>query len=233
MNPEDFRTVQRQAAIWTEDFDPGTRQFMTLATGVWADLFDGDPVVMPHGRALPVEIPRITIRSGDQQWRLQAGVRRFDIFWESEEEGEGPDEGQFTNAVLGTLRPYLELDDRIRVIRMAYVVRRHAQAESPAREMALHFCREAILEGPLNRPETFEIHAHKRYVPEGLPEVNSWIRWTTASAAKDNTPVVSVLQDLNTPGGATNHVYAFDQVGRFFGLIPTEADQILRLYLTT
>lgn len=233
MNPEDFRTVQRQAAIWTEDFDPGTRPVMTLATSVWSDLFDGDPVVMPYAPGLPVEVPRITIRSGDQQWRLQVGVRRVDIFWESEEEGEVPDDGQFTNAVLETLQPYLELDDRIRVIRMAYVVQRHARADSPAHEMALHFCRDAILEGPLNRPETFELHAHKRYVPEGLPEVNSWIRWKTASAAKDNTPMVSVLQDLNTPGGVTDHVYAFDEVGHFFRLVPTETDQILRLYLET
>ena len=232
LKPELFQTVSRQAAIWTDEFDPGTREVMKLVTGPWSDLLDGEPVVLPSGPGLPEGVPRVTVSSEDEQWRLQVAARRVDMFWQLQ--GEEITDEHFTKAVTDTLRPYLELGDKVRVIRMAYVVRRLARSEAPARELARLFCRDALLSehGPLNRPSAFEVHAHKRYNPKGLPEVNSWIRWTTATLAKDDSPVISVVQDLNTLAGQPpEEAYDIKQAQEFFTLTPAETEHILRLYL--
>ena len=233
LKPELFQTVSRQAAIWTDEFDPGTREVMKLVTGPWSHLLDGEPVALPSGPGLPKGVPRVTVSSEDEQWKLQVAVRRVDMFWRLRHEDPVTDE-HFTQAVVGTLQPYLELSDKVRVIRMAYVVRRWTRADAPARELAKHFCRDALLSehGPLNRPSAFEVHAHKKYNPKGLPEVNSWIRWTTATLAEDDTPVISVVQDLNTLAGqVSEEAYDIKQVQEFFTLTPIETEKILRLYL--
>lgn len=228
----DFKVVLRQAAAWTEEFDPGTRQIMGLATEEWATIFDGDPVILPPGPGLPPEIPRVTIRSNDRQWRLQVASNRLDVFWEGQTGLPVLDADDFTQAVVGTIRAYSELSERIRFMRMAYVVRRLAESESPSRELAAHFCRAELLEGPLKRPEHFELHAHKKYMPAELPEVNSWVRWTTARIADADIPVLSVLQDLNTLAEDTpERRYTMDDIGRFYQRAPGETDEILRLYL--
>ncbi len=234
MKPELFQTVSRQAAIWTDEFDPGTREVMKLVTGPWSDLLDGEPVALPSGRGLPEGVPRVTVSSEDEQWKLQVAARRVDMFWQLRRGDDPVTDEHFTQAAADTLRPYLELSDKVRVIRMAYVVRRLVRSEAPARELAEHFCRDALLSehGPLNRPSAFEVHAHKRYNPKGLPEVNSWIRWTTATLAEDDSPVISVAQDLNTLADQPpEEAYDIKQVQEFFTLTPAETEHILRLYL--
>ncbi len=97
---------------------------MKLVTGPWSDLLDGEPVALPSGPGLPEGVPRVTVSSEDEQWKLQVAARRVDMFWQLRRGDDPVTDERFTQAAADTLRPYLELSDKVRVVRMAYVVRR-------------------------------------------------------------------------------------------------------------
>ena len=84
---------------------------------------------------------------------------------------------------------------------------------------------------PLNRPENFELHAHKRYALYGEEVVNSWVRNKSAYKASDEKPVILVEQDLNTLGEQVlAREYTDEEMGLFFDAASSELDHILSIY---
>jgi hypothetical protein len=69
---------------------------------------------------------------------------------------------EFFDEASKTLTQYAEYLGA-RVGRLATVVSRHARHPSPGMFLSRHFCKAEILQGPLNRPESFELHARKAY----------------------------------------------------------------------
>jgi hypothetical protein len=163
---------------------------------------------------------------------MQVSARRVDLTWDQQvfQEVEAPKD--FADIAQDCFSPLFELDGGLRVTRLAHVVRRHLLSDSPGRVLANYFVRKELRtpNGPLNRPEGFEFHAHKKYRPKTLPEINSWIRWRTGTLTNGDTPVVAVSQDLNTPADRDSS-YSAKETGNFLRNAHAEADEILKLYL--
>jgi hypothetical protein len=122
-----------------------------------------------------------------------------------------------------------------RVGRMACLCSRVANAPNPGREIAEHFCRQQWLDGPLNRPATFELHAHKRFRMADFVDVNSWFRCKSASLkgteGQPDTTVVLVEQDFNTLAEQLeNAQFTLAEVQQFFEKAPGELQEVLNLY---
>jgi hypothetical protein len=90
----------------------------------------------------------------------------------------------------------------------------------------------------LNRPESFEIHAHKSYVLGALT-VNSWFRAKSGimiGTDKARLPIILVEQDLNTvQQNLDTEPVKTAELGpsatdAFFRGCPEELDVILSLY---
>ncbi len=220
-----------QAAIWFAGFSPEMRQIMGLAVGDW-HTFDGEPMAMPDSDSMPLAVPRFSASSRDRQWEVRVSKGRLDVFRRQQETNELVDAAQFIRVALETLHPFLALSNDLTVQRIAFVVHRAAVEEDPASTLANYFCRTDILQGPLNRPSKFEIHALKVYQPEGLPEINSWIRWEVGARRETGDPVILLKQDLNTLAEAKDTArFGMEDLESFFERIPKEADEILSLYL--
>ena len=237
MRLTDFQTLSYQATIWVDDYNPGVRPLMLLATTNWAARFDGEPSVMPSIEGFPSEVPRFNIASVDRRWKLQDAERRVNLFWERKSREDSPDEREFVDVVMEVLRPYLALSAELRVSRMAYLAKRFSRSDEPAMELTRYFCRKEILQNPLKRPENFELHAHKTYQPEArdgktVPRINSWVRWKAAWVSEEETRVPGILveQDLNTLADV-DAAYSNDDLAWFFSVMSSEAESILQLYL--
>ncbi len=204
---------------------------MGLAISEWRSLFDGEPAAMPDA-TFPPEFPRFSIPSLDRHWEVRVSKTRLDIFWRQGEEGDEIESDQFTGSILSSVRSFLNLSPELVIRRVAYVVHRVSRDENPAQTLSRYFCRDDLLEGPLDRPAKFELHAMKVYQPPDLPLVNSWIRWQVGTNTDTDEEAVLVKQDLNTLSEDMEaNRFSIGDLEGFFGRITHEADEILRLYL--
>jgi hypothetical protein len=121
---------------------------------------------------------------------------------------------------------------------LALVLNRFQRHDTPGRAIAAHFCRPELLsnepnrKGPLNRPENFELHAHKSYTLEGF-SVNSWVRCKTGriERAGEGQPIVLVEQDINTLAERLGEErFTPESIERFHRAAAAELGQILTLY---
>ena len=115
---------------------------------------------------------------------------------------------------------------------MAAVVTRVAKHEEPGKFLARHFCKDRWKTAPLNRPEEFALHAHKKFRLGDKIDVNSWVRNEAATMSIDNVThrAVLVLQDLNTLAEPADKAdLSRDDVIRFYELVCIEPDKILAL----
>ena len=120
-----------------------------------------------------------------------------------------------------------------RIARFAALVTRFSPQEKPGLFLARHFCKDRWDKAPLNRPENFELHAHKRFTLASDFTVNSWARSKTGKLSGDGDEKVIVLfeQDLNTLNeDVPGRDFSEEEVKRFFGAVATELDSILALY---
>lgn len=113
--------------------------------------------------------------------------------------------------------------------RVAAVVTRYGAQADPGLFLARHFCQDRWHQAPLNRPESFELHAHKSYEHKGFT-VNSWFRAKSGLMTEPaaSTKVVLAEQDLNTV--PREKALSDDEISAFFAVCPAELDHVLALY---
>lgn len=217
--------------LWTSGFDVSSKTLTRLASGPWSNVFDGDPTVLPSGQKLPIDVPKLSVASADESWRLQIGASRAEILWQNAGHDAPMVPRAFSEVCNETFAEYLGVSDELVVKRLAFVTRRFSVVANPAREIASYFVRDEILGGPLNRPNEIQINAHKVYKPPHLPELNSWIKWRNGFVKQSGEPVVTIEHDLNTLA-ETEATFDSQQMTNFFANAPHEADNILHYYLS-
>jgi len=199
----------------------------------WLERFDDEPTMLPSAEALPREVPRIILNSRTSVWRCEIASARINLFWRRAPGATAIGIEEFFREALPLLTAYRDFLDA-RVGRIAAVLNRFARHPAPGLFLARHFCRERWLTGPLNRPESFELHAHKRFELSRQLPVNSWVRAKTGRLGGgdgDATPIVLVEQDLNTvPEEAPTRAFTIDEIRHFFEATTEEFDTILALY---
>jgi hypothetical protein len=124
-----------------------------------------------------------------------------------------------------------------RIARIAYHRVRVYVAHEGTMSLVKYFClpdlvsRERRPPGPLSRCENFELHAHKVYeITTGI-NINSWVRCKTGRSIDDESPVLSIDQDLNTLAEeAETRDFAVADATGLFRFMADEATTIFDLY---
>ena len=231
----DFSLAFCQASLFIPDEEFSIAKVTKSLLPKWLDRFDADPMLLPYERGMPLELPRIILRSKTDAWRCEIASVRINLAWQRPKSTAiaTPTLESFYHEAVAFLTDYVRLLE-CRVGRVAAVIHRYAPHEAPGRWLASHFCRDKWLIQPLNRPEHFELHAFKRFRFREQPfEVNSWVRSKTGrlTDGEQRSPIVLVEQDLNTPSEEVDqHSYSEQDIQNFFMTAVTEFDIILRLY---
>ncbi|MCH8251700.1 MAG: hypothetical protein IID36_04535 [Planctomycetes bacterium] len=234
LTADNFQLASCQATIFTPDGDLAVSKVMKDLYPSLTTLFDGALTTLgtiPQGA--PPEIPRIIIESKSHEWRCEFSSARVNVHWRrAKSTGACVAIGDFFEKAVGILLQYAALLSP-RIARLAALTTRFSVREEPGLFLARHFCKDRWDKAPLNRPENFELHAHKRYTLADDFTVNSWAKSKTGklSEAGDEKLIVLFEQDLNTlKEDATEKDFGEADVKKFFGAAANELDSILELY---
>ncbi len=229
----DFELAVCQATAFTPDYELSARGFLRDLYPEWADLFDDEPQTIPPLPALPREVPRVTLQSQSREWKCEIASGRINLHWQLREDTtERIGLETFFSRASSLLLRYQGFT-RDRIGRLSALVTRLAEQERPGLFLARHFCQERWEAAPLNRPEGFELSAHKVFLMGNSFKVNSWARNKTGmrTAKGVSKPIIVFEQDINSlvPESETRDFTA-DEIKNFFELATTELDFILGLY---
>jgi hypothetical protein len=231
-----FRLASAQATIFTPDASISTAQLVRDLLPKWLnEPFDGEPLILPQPPvdALPRDIPRVVLQSSKGEMRCELAAARVNMYWtRTSANTPDPDLGAFFARTTGLFSDYLRVLPT-RVGRLAAVINRFAQHESPGAFLAEQFCKPELRRAPFNRPESFELHAHKKFALSGRFEVNSWVRNKTGASHFDelSSAIVLVEQDLNTLAeSAAAEAFTEQDISEYFALCARNFDNILALY---
>ncbi len=229
-----FELASCQATVFTPDGDLAVSKVMKELYPSLAMLFDGEPTILPPvPEGAPLEIPRIILESTSHEWRCEFSPARTNVYWRRTKSTRACVAlGDFFKQAAEILLQYsAQLSPRI--ARLAALVTRFVPHEEPGLFLARHFCKDRWDRAPLNRPENFELHAHKRFTLTGGFTVNSWARSKTGklSGDRDDKLIVLFEQDLNTLAEeGSNREYDEGEIKKFFLAAASELDSILGLY---
>ena len=230
MQALDFVVASCQATLFTPEAEFPSAHVVGRLLPKWIERFDGDPIVLPIPEMAPRDLPKVILQSVSGAWACEVAAGRINIRWRRQTNGAAElDLPKFVEVVLPLLLNYREFVES-RIGRLAVVMTRYALQDFPGRFLASHFCQDRWLKAPFDRPESFEINAHKRFILGGQM-VNSWAR---NKAGKLTEPegqrsIVVVEQDINTPGEEDNEFGDAD-IKHFFTVVSEELDGILQLY---
>lgn len=229
----DFAVASCQATLFTPDAAVAAAKLLSRLLPRWVTRFDGEPTVLPVPDGLPREVPRVILQSSSGQWRCEVASGRINIVRRvTELDGPSLDVARFHADVTPMLLEYSDFVDS-RIGRLASVISRFTMDPAPARTLAAHFCQERWLAAPLNRPASFELHAHKVFLLAGVFQVNSWVRNKsgTLSDGKGERAIILAEQDLNTlVEEAGTRSFTKDEVASFFRVASDGFDEALSLY---
>lgn len=229
----DFALASCQASIFTPDEEISAVKVIKGLLPRWLERFDAEPVILPAPGNLPREVPKVILDSVSGAWHCEMASERVSVFWRRIKSDSPllPLADVFKEAT-SLLLDYCQ-SIQPRVGRLAAVVVRYAFQESPGLFLSTHFCHERWLNAPLNRPESFELHAHKRFLMANRFQVNSWVRNKTGTLQHENAQrnIILIEQDLNTLSeNLPSSAYNIEEMTQFFEAVVPELDHILSLY---
>ena len=230
MQPLDFIVASCQATLFTPEAQLSGAQIVSRLLPKWIERFDGEPIILPIPEMAPRDMPKVILRSVSGAWNCEVAAERINIHWRRRtNDADELDLTKFVEVVMPFLIDYREFI-KSRIGRLAAVITRYALQDSAGSFLASHFCQDRWLKAPFDRPENFELHAHKRFTLGGQT-VNSWVRNKTGKLGKpeDQRAIVVVEQDINTLGEEVNKFGDAD-IEHFFMSVSDEFDEILRLY---
>lgn len=195
----------------------------------WFKLFDGDPIMMPLPDGAPREIPVLILRSKNQNWSCSFTSDRIGFQWTMNEIQKELDVPSFFAQAIEFFDD-IKAALNIQIGRLAAICHRYIVCDNPGIILASHFCKDRWLEAPLNRPENFELHSHKKYSIYSNLEVNSWVRAKTAFLAPTKEQVIFVEQDINTLAENIDNNVSSEDMSKFFNYAHPELDKIFGLY---
>jgi hypothetical protein len=118
---------------------------------------------------------------------------------------------------------------------MGVIIERFCPKREPAKDIAIHFCKENFIKKPFNQPNAFEINSLKKYIFLDSFDVNSWVKIKSGGVKLKPkevlSPVVIAHQDINTFTELMDiKTYNDNDIVKFFSNISDEFDSILKLY---
>jgi hypothetical protein len=227
----DFQPISFQAVIFTEKANNRVDKILKWLPSPWSKRLP-EPNVL--GFDLPLEVPLILWQKDKKPWSASVAQTSFSVTWRNflsaGDEKIGIDE--FLKMTAPFLLSYKK-HFKLRVHRIGFVCQRFTRQNNPAKMLAEHFCKSEWIRGPLNRPEYFEIHAHKRFDLRESEKINSWMRIKVVKLLEEtqsNEPVIVAEQDFNTLEDAPERSCKDSDISKFFDACPDEIDKVLDLY---
>jgi hypothetical protein len=226
----EFRLMRIQASAFFQG--AGVRPALVLKRmpKAWEDMYDADPVSLPLPADAPIEVPNVILLSKDDTQRAQISRARVDLI-QSCDNAEHTDLVE-TLAVLAERLVQLQEVMNVRYGRLAAIAARVAPLDQPGLALAREFCTDRWLSGPLNRPEGFELHAHKTFALLGDVVVNSWMRIKAAKLGEsEGFSRILVEQDINTLANELDtRRFEPDEIASWYHAAAEQLDTVLRLY---
>lgn len=229
VSARDFQ-VQRLTAsgfIATEGFDPSAALKHVLRN--WSEVYDGQTTSLPLPPEAPPDLPSVSVSSKDGASHVEMSRTRVNLVW-LRRDGSNPQLGRTFSELAGRLVTIVEGEEAA-LGRLSALITRMTPLDGPGRILARQFCREKWLRGPLNRPEGFELHAHKTFGL--LPDltVNSWVRIKTAKAGSPEYRYITVEQDINTLAEELEtRRFKRRAAAKMFAAASRELNAILKMY---
>lgn len=230
----DFNVESVQVSLFTPDHSTfAASRVVAAILRRFGDRFNGEMQVLPVPPDVPAEIPRITLQSDDDRWRLNVGPARLDLIWRQLSDEVEVEIAEVVRQCVEIGKHYAT-EVHARVGRLGFVLQHTCEVENPAQALIQRFCNTQVQEEPFNRSATFEIHNHKEYVPARNDidyRINSWVRCRSAKSKRGDRPIIRVIQDLNTMANE-QHERSFNAsaIDQFYEMARTEADEILGKY---
>jgi len=229
---KNFALASLQASLFAPDSAVTATQFKNKLLPKWNDFFDGTPVILPLPANAPPEIPRVILQSKTKEWKCEICLSRANIHWlKQDTEADSPNMAPILKRSQQLLTEHADTFD-LRVARLAAVSVSCAPVETPGKVLSRHFCMQKWLNGPLNRPQSFELHAHKVF-DMGKFGVNSWARCKCGFIQEQGRkkPIILFEQDINTLAENMDDAdYKTNDIQRFYKLAAAELPLILRAY---
>lgn len=228
-----FKISMLQATIFTPDQDHTTSKTMSKFYPMLSEIFDADPEVIPNLTGFPPEVPRITLKNKLNSLKAEIAAVRFNIFGRALKEDDSED--HLDDFYKKASQIFCKFKDIIecRIGRLAAVRTVYAYHDTPGLYLARHFCKETWDEAPLNRPENFELHAHKVFLLSETFKVNSWARSKTGHFLVGDTKSQIILfeQDINTLAEEeAEKAFGNNDIEEFFTSVEPEFQKMLELY---
>ncbi|MBM4332255.1 MAG: hypothetical protein FJ117_13720 [Deltaproteobacteria bacterium] len=226
---KDFEIETIQTTIFTPGLSFASSRLLASALEKWGNIFDSPPISLPLPPDVPSEVPRIILQSSSMHKKLELAPKRANLFWLRQNETDTIILEDYLHFAADVLCNYVNIVSG-KVGRIAAVLNRSLRSPNPGLFLAEHFCKENWLTAPFNRPESFEIHAHKRYSFVNRFNVNSWVRCKTGIAKPDKS-IILVEQDINTAAEEMEmKEFSDGEIRDFFRLVNEEFNSILSLY---
>jgi hypothetical protein len=232
VSTRNFTFVQLQASLFTPENDAPNIKVGSSVQKVLEARFSGDPVVLPFPDEAPREFPRLILPSPDKAWRCEIAPSRLNLFWQPAVDGAQVDLSVFLSEASSLFREYRQLLGT-RVDRLALVVTRFAEVDSPTAFLVGHFLQEHWGVERSRPLENVELNTHTTFQLTDLLVVNAWTRSSSASAEVEGERRggVVVEQDVNTvmeDGVVVD--YGIEAIESFFASVGGAIDEILRHY---
>jgi len=227
----DFEITSVQATVFTPSLSFSASRLLASVLEKWGDVFDSPPISMPLPSNAPSEIPRIILQDSTMHKKLELAPKRANFFWLRQTETDTIILEDYLTFATDVLSDYIKIVTG-KVGRIAAVLNRSLLNPNPGLFLAQHFCKEKWLTAPFDRPESFEIHSHKRYSFAQRFKVNSWVRCKTGLLVKpDRKSIILIEQDINTiPEDMETREFSDEEIRDFFRLVKKEFDLILSLF---
>ena len=232
----DFQYTSVQAVVFTSVVQNATSRILAAMLENWQDLFDADPLVLP---VEPVgNMGVMLLKSKDGRYVVEIINNQFRFARARIKRDDTVDLSEFVSISNRVIETFIEAAQAT-VNRVALLVTRVVDEDSPAIVLSRYFCNDPLLTGALRRPENFELHAHKTYELSGMGRINSWVRCKTAilqvpsesTPTVDMQPVIVIEQDINTLAEvAPGTELSILQIHQFYEAATIEMDSIVRLY---
>ncbi len=194
-----------------------------------SDVYDGETVSLPLPPEAPPDFPAVLLSNSLRTQQVQIARSRITLVHRPH-----ADEATDLRGILGTLAGRLGalLDGtEARLGRLGMVVVRQASVERPGDILSRQYCRDEWLRTAMNRPEGFELHAHKTFDLMPGVSVNSWIRVRTGKSRGDAYDSIVTEQDINTlVEELQTRQFSGEQTSQIAEAAANQFDVILQLY---
>jgi hypothetical protein len=228
-----FRIASIHFSLFTPGLTFQPNRILAEMLSECKNTFNGEIIPLPVPEDAPPDFPRLIMSSEDKKFKLEVSPSRASILRYARPPENEVRVQDLVEVAKNIAEAYLRIT-KARVGRMAVVIVRYCEEANPGLELARHFCRDQWLERqPLNRPEGFEIHAHKKYDLSKY-KVNSWVRCKTGRLSispDEQKKIILVEQDLNTlVEDMERKEYDIKDIVDFWNTSSKELDSILNLY---